>query len=32
MIDSVHPLADAATALAAMKAGTHFGKLVLTCS
>ena len=32
VIDSVYPLADAATALATMKAGTHFGKLVLTCS
>jgi zinc-binding alcohol dehydrogenase/oxidoreductase len=32
VIDSVHPLSEAATALATMKAGTHFGKLVLTCS
>ncbi len=32
VIDSVHPLAEAANALGAMKAGTHFGKLVLSCS
>jgi len=28
----VHPLADAEAALAAMEAGRHFGKLVLSCS
>ena len=32
VIDSVRPLADAANALGAMQAGTHFGKLVLSCS
>jgi len=32
VIDSVHPLAEAATALATMAAGSHFGKLVLACS
>ena len=32
VIDSVHPLAEAEAALAAMEAGTHFGKLVLSCS
>ena len=32
VVDSIYPLADAATALQAMGAGAHFGKLVLTCS
>jgi NADPH:quinone reductase-like Zn-dependent oxidoreductase len=32
VIDSVRPLADAAAALAEMKAATQFGKLVLSCS
>ena len=32
VVDSVHPLADAAEALSAMEAGTHFGKLVLSCN
>ena len=31
VIDSVFPLADAATALEALEAGRHFGKLVLSC-
>ena len=31
VVDSVAPLADAASALATMKAGNHFGKLVLSC-
>jgi len=31
VIDSVLPLAEAATALAKMKSGNHFGKLVLSC-
>jgi zinc-binding alcohol dehydrogenase/oxidoreductase len=32
VVDSVVPLADAASALATMKAGSHFGKLVLSCA
>jgi len=31
VIDSVLPLAEAATALATMASGNHFGKLVLSC-
>jgi zinc-binding alcohol dehydrogenase/oxidoreductase len=31
VIDSVLPLAEAATALETMKSGSHFGKLVLAC-
>jgi zinc-binding alcohol dehydrogenase/oxidoreductase len=31
VIDSVLPLAEAATALQRMESGTHFGKLVLSC-
>jgi zinc-binding alcohol dehydrogenase/oxidoreductase len=32
VIDSVHPLADAAAAVERMVSGAQFGKLVLTCS
>lgn len=32
VIDSLHPLADASTALERMVSGAQFGKLVLTCS
>jgi NADPH:quinone reductase-like Zn-dependent oxidoreductase len=32
VVDSVRPLEDAAAALETLEAGTHFGKLVLTCS
>lgn len=32
VIDSVRPLAEAATAIETMAAGSHFGKLVLSCS
>jgi len=32
VIDSVRPLGEAATALAAMESGNQFGKLVLSCS
>ena len=32
VIDSVFPLAEAATALETMASGAHFGKLVLSCS
>jgi NADPH:quinone reductase-like Zn-dependent oxidoreductase len=32
VIDSVYPLAEAASALDSMAAGSHFGKLVLSCS
>jgi len=32
VIDSVTPLAEAATALARMESGEHFGKLVLSIS
>jgi zinc-binding alcohol dehydrogenase/oxidoreductase len=32
VIDSVRPLAEAATALETMESGNHFGKLVLSCA
>ena len=32
VVDSVTPLAEAATALARMESGEHFGKLVLSIS
>ena len=32
VVDSVRPLAEAAAALEALETGSHFGKLVLSCS